>query len=151
MMKKCFFLIVLICSLLLCAAALADREISITTMDGVSGTIKVPDDVTVILEKGGPDGIIVTADGSRKTVTLTNYEVNAGTGGFPAAGDADQKVIVMELFHQTINTGKGTPLTCLAPMMHMGTMQSFGSGTLVLDSFEYSGDEAAGYAMTEDE
>lgn len=150
-MKKYLFLIVLACCLLFCATALADREISVSSLDGVSGTITVPDDVTVILEKGGPDGITVAASGNTKTFTLNNYEISAGAGGFPAAGNSAQKVVVVELSPETISTGKGTPLTCLYPKTHLGTLQTTGSGALALTAFQFSGDAAAETAMTQDE
>ena len=147
-MKKYLFLIVLICCLLLCAAAFADREISVTTLDGVSGVIRVPDDVTLILEKGGPDGVVCNENGGTKTFALSNYQMSEGTIAYGTSG---QKMVVLELSPKVINTSKGTPVTCLIPVVHPGTLQSGTNGSLILNAFTYSGDAEQEKAMTEDE
>lgn len=145
-MKKCLFLIALICCLLLCAAAAADREFGVTTLDGVSGTIKVPDDITLIVEKGGPNGITCSESGGLKTFTLSSYETPNG-----ATFTEGRKVVVLELAPKTINTSRGKPVTCVIPVTHPGTIHSGSNGSLVLNPFTYSGNKAEGKAMTEDE
>ena len=132
-MKKYLFLIVLICCLLLCAAAFADREISVTTLDGVSGVIRVP---------------VCNENGGTKTFALSNYQMSEGTIAYGTLG---QKMVVLELSPKVINTSKGTPVTCLIPVVHPGTLQSGTNGSLILNAFTYSGDAEQEKAMTEDE
>ena len=146
-MKKYLFLIIMICAVLLCAAASA-AEIGVTTLDGVTGSITVPDDVTLIVEKGGPDGITWNENGSTKSFSLSNYHVPSTSKDFNTSGT---KVVVLELSPKVINTKKGTSVTCLMPVTHLGTVQSAGNGTLMLNTFQYSGDANNTYAMTKSE
>ena len=147
-MKRLLFLTILLCCLIICAAASADREVSVTTLEGVSGTIRVPDEVTLIVEEGGPNGIICNENEGYKTFSLSSYQMSEGTIPFGSQG---MKVVVLELGPKTIDASRGTPLTSMIPITHSGTLQSAGNGALVLESFTYHGDQAEGKAMTEAE
>lgn len=147
-MKKWLCILIFTCCLLLCACAAAEDHLIPVSLGGTdAGTISVPENVIVLTEKGGSDGIVCSrnTNGTELSVSLQNYDFFHGGGlaGLHQA-NADDRVVIIELEERTLYAGFGEPITMDVPVFRTGRVRSFSGSTLVLDSFELKADPAGG-------
>ena len=139
MLKKWVWILMFAVCLLACSAALADRSISISA-DGQSiGSISVPDNVTVILEKNGIDGIRADGggNGKLKTLTLNDYDINPGEFATLDQAKPGQKVVAFDLEYRSMQKDPTKPAVYIPiPVFHTGTVKEVSGNLLVITSFE---------------
>ncbi len=148
MKKRLFFCIcIVVCAILSCAFALADDHEVRVILDGQdAGFIKVPEDVIVLTEKNGANGIVCyDAGGGDMSVSLGSYDFFHGGGkaGLHEA-EADDRIVIIELEQTEVDAGAAEgSVSVIAPRIRTGRLKDRGTNSLTLSAFELkgSGDE----------